>query len=542
MTLVRRRGPRRSVVKPRRSLNSTVPSRSHAAEAQRVARRARAPRRRRSRARSARTCRARAGAPGRSNSVVQRRATPTQLSAERAERVRRPGTTTPALNASWAPTRTASAAATASASAAQRPPRHRRRRHQQPEQHDQQRGRRRSLDERSGDAVERRHDRVGLDLGARHLLVAETRSGGRPGASAPTRRRPRSCRAARRPAPGRASTSRERVRCGSCRAGRGSRSSPVAVERLARDGRAARQLGSWRWPSSAGRQSRRAAAAARRRRRREAAGSRPAPRSPAAWRHRRECPVSPRSLVSEVPSTTAVAPVDRVDQRLVLRGLGRLRELDVVGDDAGTGLAQAVDQLRMHGARERPLQVELVERLGVDRDDGHLISGVSRLPRTSNRASTLLSSSARPRCVACAASPSVAASSPAPGVRQQAPPLLRWAARADHPRLRAAARGDVALALVHDHGALADQVADGHRSCRDAHERRGARVLGQPARPAHARGRVLAARTKSALAVAPQPSLLLAFLPALERAPAAQSSGSLKVSSVIRRPFSRTCR
>ena len=54
------------------------------------------------------------------------------------------------------------------------------------------------------------------------------------------------------------------------------------------------------------------------------------------------------------------------DERVVLLGLGGLGEHEVVRDGAGAGAAQLVDDVRVHGARERRLDVEVVQRLRVD--------------------------------------------------------------------------------------------------------------------------------------------------------------------------------
>ena len=229
------------------------------------------------------------------------------------------------------------------------------------------------------EAVHRRPDRVGLDLGPGHRGVR----GGRRGVDVLEARRGRADHhdpAAER-APGRRGLRMrsEKETVVMCRAGRGSRSG--RRRRRSARGRAGgptpsrrprRRIVS-RPPTACGTRritppgdvGRFAGAAPRRWR---AAGSR--------RRRARSCGRRRRSRV--VASTTSPARGDGVVEREVLARHGRLGELDVVDDRARAGRAQAVDRPRVQRARERPAHPQVGEGRVVDRHDGD-VGGHARL-------------------------------------------------------------------------------------------------------------------------------------------------------------------
>ena len=218
---------------------------------------------------------------------------------------------------------------------------------------------------RSGSPCGGRVDRVGLDLGARHQLARRpSASGGRPAASAPSRRRRRSARA-RAPGSTRPSTRSEK-RDGVDRAGRAAEVDPrAAVVEGARRRRVADAAGGGhreRLEAAGGGLEALQHAA---RPGRQVAGAGAAPR-----RARCSSPPStllwPCSSVSAVARTTLRARPTASISALSSRGRGLLGELDVVDDRAGAVAAQAVDRLRVARARERPRLAEVVEGLVVD--------------------------------------------------------------------------------------------------------------------------------------------------------------------------------
>ena len=83
--------------------------------------------------------------------------------------------------------------------------------------------------------------------------------------------------------------------------------------------------------------------------------------------------VCPLSSTSVVASTTFFDAPDRVDQRVVVARGRLLGELDVERDRLRAVLAQAVEHLGVQAARERPLHLEVVERLRVDGDDRDVV-------------------------------------------------------------------------------------------------------------------------------------------------------------------------
>ena len=74
---------------------------------------------------------------------------------------------------------------------------------------------------------------------------------------------------------------------------------------------------------------------------------------------------------------------DRLDQGVVIAGIGRLGELDVESDQSGAGGEQVIDHDGVVAARERPLvadarvlgvkRAEVVERALVDCDDDEVL-------------------------------------------------------------------------------------------------------------------------------------------------------------------------
>ena len=95
----------------------------------------------------------------------------------------------------------------------------------------------------------------------------------------------------------------------------------------------------------------------------------------------------------------AVGALHGEDQRVVLLRLGRLAELDVVGDHLRAGLAEAVDQLGVEMAREGPLLVSALKVLS-SIPTTTMSSGRSCVPRIEKRVSTVFRSSVRNRSVA----------------------------------------------------------------------------------------------------------------------------------------------
>jgi hypothetical protein len=73
-------------------------------------------------------------------------------------------------------------------------------------------------------------------------------------------------------------------------------------------------------------------------------------------------------------------PGDRVIERVVVRRVGRLGELDVEDDRSRPVRAQPVDDLAVPASRERPRMVEVVERRVVDAHHDHVV-GSHRRPQ-----------------------------------------------------------------------------------------------------------------------------------------------------------------
>jgi hypothetical protein len=111
-------------------------------------------------------------------------------------------------------------------------------------------------------------------------------------------------------------------------------------------------------------------------RRRSAGCSRPRRRGRHAGCRRRRGRSFAAASVSVVARHDVAGAGDGLVQRVVVALVRRLRELDVVGDRARAGAAQAVDRLGVQAPRERPLAVEVGERDVVDGDDDHVVGPV----------------------------------------------------------------------------------------------------------------------------------------------------------------------
>jgi len=92
-----------------------------------------------------------------------------------------------------------------------------------------------------------------------------------------------------------------------------------------------------------------------------------------------------------------VGAIDRLDQGVVVGGVGRFRELDVEGDQPGAGGEQVIDHDGVVAARERPLvadarilgmkAAEVVERPLVDVDNDEVLD--ERWPRPADREASI---------------------------------------------------------------------------------------------------------------------------------------------------------
>ena len=198
---------------------------------------------------------------------------------------------------------------------------------------------------------------VGLDLGARHQVLARGRGrvdvlqrrrcGPDDGDLSAQTSRPAPCR--RRPVrrgPSRPCAAARRSRPRWSRPPRRSSSRPI-LRPLNAPPRAR--------PSSSARGRRGASAGSRRPGRSGRRRWRPPRRTPRARRRRRARSCDPSVATSSVPSSTFFArPTDSISALSSLRVLAGLGELDVVGDDLRAGVAEAVDHARVEAARERP--------------------------------------------------------------------------------------------------------------------------------------------------------------------------------------------